>query len=172
MLGKTVRFVLGFVAGTLVWWYGTPVYNDVLARAAEPLVRLDPRLTHAMLDGAGRVITITGVTEARIPADQLTYNIILFAALFATIRGSVRKRLFVALTLSVVVLFATHTLAVVATTIATYARHMTDRYSELQRDFWIAAEYVYRLAGMFGIAFACWWVAASSPPPARGTRNA
>ena len=171
MLAKALRFVLGFVAGTALWWYATPHYNDALARAAEPLVRLDSRLRHAMLDGTGRIITITGVTEARVPAEQLTYNVILFAALFATIRGGVRSRLFTAFTLSLAVLFATHVLAVVATILATYARHMTARYSELERDFWIAAEYVYRLAGMFGIAFACWWASLSeSGRPARSGR--
>jgi hypothetical protein len=170
MFAKALRFLLGFTAGTLLWWYGTPPYNGLLARAAEPLVRLDSRLEHAMLRGAGRIVMITGAPEARIPADQLTYNVILFLALFATIRGGIRDRRFAIFMLSVLVLLLTHVLALVATIMATYVRILPDRFSPLESDVWIAAEYAYRLAGMFGISFACWWVARESGRPTRSPR--
>jgi hypothetical protein len=156
MLVKLLRFAAGFMAGMLLWWYGTPMYNEFLSRAAEPLVHIDSRLRPAHLFG-GREVVVTGVPTGRIPADQLTYNVVLFLALFATIRKPSIK----AFLICIAILALTHVLALVATIESTYATRIKEwsdaHYTPGEQDFWTAAEYIYRLAGMFGISFALWW---------------
>jgi len=49
-----------------------------------------------------------------------------------------------------------------------YAAHMGE-YSETHYGrgayfFWVYAELFYRLVGMFGAVFACWWIAGGDAP--------
>ena len=74
--------LIAFVAA-VVWYNLTPPYDRFIAAAATPLVKIDPRFRGAHLAAEERVIKVTGsVPAANIPADQLTYNVILLAALF------------------------------------------------------------------------------------------
>ncbi|HUP50462.1 MAG TPA: hypothetical protein VNA04_16935 [Thermoanaerobaculia bacterium] len=172
MLRSALRFAAGAAAGILLWLYVTPTYHVVLVAAAEPLMRADPRLRHAEVLPSHRRITARGGTErpelpaVLIPADQLTYNVILFLGLFATNPAPFRDRGVRRLAIALAILFATHALAVVAAIEATYATGTGpwgDRnYAPMEQDFWVALEYGYRLAGMFGIAFGCWWMTRQS----------
>ena len=162
MLLKLLRFAAAFVASMMLWWYATPSYNAFLSAAAEPLVRIDSRLRTADLTPVGRNVVVTGLPTARIPADQLTYNVVLFASLFATIPGLFRKRALKMLLICIAILVVTHIVALAVSIESTCATQLADwsesRYPDAEQDFWTAAEYVYRLAGMFGISFALWWV--------------
>lgn len=167
MLLKLVRFAAAFIAGMMLWWYATPHYNAFLARATEPLVRIDKRLRSADLTAVGRSIVVTGLPTARIPADQLTYNVVLFVALFATIPALFRKRAMKMFAICIVILVITHIIALAVSVESTCATQLRDwsesRYADGEQDFWTAAEYVYRLAGMFAISFALWWVVSLTP---------
>jgi hypothetical protein len=157
MLVKTLRFVAGLALGLLLWWYGTPSYNAMLADASEPLLRMDEDLRNAFTAAADRFISVSGpdLRPVTIPGDQLTYNAILLFALFATL--PLTRRVLAVFAASIAVLTITHVLAVVTSIQATYSR------AAGMQDVWTWSEYMYRLAGMFGIAFACWWVALPVP---------
>ncbi len=172
MLRSALKFIAGAAVGVFLWSWCGPLYNELLARAAEPIMRLDARLRNGEIAGAGPMINARG-SEAQpdlpriiIPADQLTYNVILLLGLFATNPSAFRNRGILRLAAVLAVLFLTHVLAVVVTVESTYATKLGPwseaHYGALEQDFWAAAEYAYRLAGMFGVAFACWWVTRGS----------
>lgn len=164
---RALRFAAGAAIGIALWVFASAGYNAILATFAEPLLRVDSRLRGVEVLSSGQRIlgrgdadpTVPGVV---IPADQLTYNIVLLLGLFATNESALRDRGFPRLLIAMMVLFATHILAVVISLELTYATRTGGwgavRYSPLAQDFWTALEYGYRLFGMFAIAFGLWWV--------------
>jgi hypothetical protein len=181
MLRSTLRFAAGAIVGTLLWSWCGDAYHAVLARFAEPVVNIDSRLRHAEVRGAGSKVNARGDEEEPslprviIPADQLTYNVILFLALFAMNRGLFRKQSLQRFAIAMAVLFAVHVLALAVSIEATYASRVTgwsnDRYGPLEQDFWTAAEYAYRLAGMAAVAFGCWWMTVTGASEVRKGRE-
>lgn len=159
MLLRALRFVAGAAAGFLFWWYATPVYNDFIASAAVQILQIDKRLCGPRADVAGRSVFVQPrlcvAPHATIPADQLTYNIILLAALFA-----MGGRRLIAFVISCVVVVVTHILSLAVSIESTYAR--IANYSLAEQRFWVGAEFFWRLAGMFAIVFACWWLGQSN----------
>jgi len=161
VLLRALRLIAGGAAGFLIWWYGTLYYDGALSAAAEQLLGFDQRLCSAHLVADRRSIEVTPhlcvAPKATIPADQLTYNFILLAALFAMRFRSVQS--FLASTFLVAV---THVLSLVVSVEATYAGNMgtwSERhYSALEANVWVAAEFWWRLVGMFAIVFVCWWM--------------
>ena len=109
---------------------------------------------------------MTSFVNALVPIAVAAVAIVLLLGLFATNRAAFRDRGLVRLLLAIAVLFATHVLALAASLEVTYATRTgpwgTSHYSPLAQDFWTALEYGYRLFGMFGIAFACWWMTRTS----------
>lgn len=110
---------------------------------------------------AGVAIRVTRVDapSIQVPADQLTYNIILFAGLMA---AAPPRRLWRGLAaFAVLVIF--HGLAIATTIEATYATRAgawsNAHYSPAAQDFWNSIAFIYRLGGMFAIAFVCWYAA-------------
>ena len=176
MLRSGLRFAVGAAAGVMLWLYVTPSYSSLLAGVAGPIVRVDSRLRHAeLLAPDRRVIARGGAGQPDlpgivIPGDQLTYNVILFLGLFATNVAPLRDRGFLRLVIALLVLFATHVLALAVAIEATYANGTAGwgnrMYAPLEQDWWRAVEYVYRLAGMFGIAFGVWWMTRVNVPSA------
>ncbi|HEU4522776.1 MAG TPA: hypothetical protein VFT12_12285 [Thermoanaerobaculia bacterium] len=158
------------------------MYNRVLAAAAEPLMRIDARLRHGEILAPDRRILARGgdrqpgLPAVIIPADQLTYNLILLAGLFATNPAPLRGRGLQRFAIALAVLFVTHVLAVVVSLELTYATRTGSfgerHYSALEQDWWTAVEYGYRLVGMFGIAFGCWWLTRVSAVSADRTDRA
>ena len=169
MLRSALRFIIAAAVALAVWWYGTPAYDAMLARAATVL-HFDRRFADVQIVPAGRAIEVRdGVPPLSIPADQLTYNFILLAGLFAMNRN---LRQFI---LCAVILAITHWLAFVCSVESSYAQRFGDwsaaHYGDAERYVWALLEYFYRLVGMFGIAFACWWVTAKQSAPAAGRRR-
>lgn len=182
MLRSALKFIVAAAMATGLWLLLTPAYNNVIAIAAQPLVRIDPRLRYVEVRGADERIQGRGNDEhpemprVLIPAGELTYNFVLFAGLFATSPNLFRDRNFRRLLIAVLILFATHVLAVAAALESTYATRIAGwsdlHYSPALQDFWSATEYGYRLAGMFGIAFGCWWLSAPSTDQKSRERSA
>ncbi|HVS30969.1 MAG TPA: hypothetical protein VMS98_05895 [Thermoanaerobaculia bacterium] len=176
---RALKFVVAAALTTFLWILASPPYNSVLAAASQPLLWLDGRLRGVEVRGMGDRIHARGghsrpeIPRVIIPAVELTYNIVLFAGLFATNRDPLRNRGWRRLLIALAVLFATHILAVAVSIESAYATKLgawsVRNYSERLQDFWAAVEYVYRLAGMFGISFACWWL--SVPAEARTDRE-
>jgi hypothetical protein len=168
LLTSALKFAAGAALGIVLWIYATPSYNRVLAACAGPVMRIDSRLRNAELVPNGRRVVGRGnsagpgVPAVLIPADQLTYNVVLLLGLFATDRAVFRDRSLRRFLLALAIVFISHVLALVVSLELTYATRTgdwgTSRYSPLAQDFWSAVEYGYRLFGMFAIAFACWWL--------------
>jgi hypothetical protein len=154
---NVLRFLAGALAGALLWWYAAPVYDGVVAAAAEPLLRLDKRFHD--LDTAARdrwVLVRSAGGHFRLgelPVDQMTYNVILFLALLATLRKPRWGRLAIA----VVSLFISH---VVTFAIATESLYASARDpSSAEASGWMMATLFFRVVGMLAVAFGCWWFA-------------
>src|SRR5262249_53545397 len=141
---RALRFIAGAVAGFLFWWYATLPYDGFLCFAGERILWLDQRLCHANLIADGRKVEVTPrlcvAPKAIIPADQLTYNLILFAALFA-----MRFRGFGSFFTCLAVLVLSHILSLTLSIEATYAGRLgawsDGHYGGLEQDIWTAAEF-------------------------------
>ena len=162
MWPRVLRFAVALVVAAVAWYNLTPLYDRFLAAAATPLVHIDSRFHGADLAAEERLIKVTGsVPPANIPADQLTYNIILLVALFASNRRPLRDRNAMAFLVSVLIVIALHVIAVLLSVESTYAVRMgewsTEHYGNAGYYFWLYAEIFYRLVGMFGVVFVCWW---------------
>jgi len=176
---RTLRFIAGAAAGFLFWWYATLPYDGLLSFAAERIISIDERLCNAQLIADERKVEVTPHLcvgpKAIIPADQLTYNIILFAALFA-----MRFRSFGSFFACLAILVVSHMLSLPLSIEATYAGRLgawSDRhYGGLEQDIWTAVEFWWRLVGMFALVFGMWWLTLSPvyqpdrPAPKRARR--
>lgn len=168
MLRNAARFAAGFAGGMALWAWWAPHYNRIIVPLALPVARLDSRLGELQATVTGRSADLWGGTlpAARFPFDQLTYNVILLAALFAMNRPFFGRRNLGAAAVSAIVLFVTHVGAAAVSLVTTYALRAGEwsarHYSPLEQDGWMSVEFSYRLAGMFAIAFALWWVTRES----------
>ena len=163
MWSRVLRFVAALILAATAWYNLSPAYGRFLAAAAAPLLKIDARFGEANITAIQRFMRVGGsVPLADVPASELTYNVILLVALFAAngrplSAGNVRGFL-----ISLVILVVMHIVAVVLSIEATYAAHMGE-YSQAHYGtggyfFWVYAELFYRLVGMFGVVFACWWL--------------
>lgn len=159
MLRAALSFIAGAAVALALWWYATPAYNVLLTR----IVR------HAEPSGRFIKVAYPGAPEIQIPADQLTYNIVLFAGLVAAAPPRRLERLLIA----IVVLLAFHVLALLTSIEATYATRAgpfsRTNYSPLEQDFWTSIDFLYRIGGLFAIAFVCWYAAIGARAPQPGT---
>jgi hypothetical protein len=158
---RALRFFIGAAFGFVVWWYATLFYDGALSFAAERILQLDHRLCNAHLVADERKVEVTPhlcvAPTATIPADQLTYNMILFGALFA-----MRFRSFQSFFAALFVLVITHILSLVLSIEATYAARLGSwsnaHYGGLESDFWVGAEFWWRIVGMLALVFVMWWL--------------
>jgi hypothetical protein len=107
-----------------IWWAATPAYNMALAPSTQLLLHADRRLADAVLVPQERKIFITSATPlptATMPADQLTYNIILLLALFASNEKSWRFANVRGLLIALAILFVSHCIGLVISIESTYA---------------------------------------------------
>lgn len=164
MLLRGLRFFAGVAVGVALWWLAAPAYNVPLAAVTAPLLHIDRRLAPAVLVPEERTIAVTSSTPlptATIPADQLTYNVILLIGLFASNDRPLRAANLRALAIAAVIVFASHALSLLIEIEATYGARQgawsDQHYGDAAANFWLTAELVFRIVGMFGIVFAAWW---------------
>jgi hypothetical protein len=163
---RLLRFLLGLVAGLALWMYATPAYDELLAAMTEPLLRVDARFRDADLVAVDTRMHVRSQRGnfplAIIPASQLTFNTILLTALFASNAAPLGRRNLRAFLLSLLIVLALHPLGLVISIESTYALRLEEysetHYGDFARNFWLVAEMFWRLVGMFGIAFACWYM--------------
>ena len=95
------------------------------------------------------------------PADQLTYNIILLLALFASNDKPWIVANLSGLAIALLILFLSHCIGLVISIESTYAIRQgvwsEQHYGDAAANFWQTAELVFRIVGMFGVVFASWW---------------
>ena len=164
MLRRGLSFVAGAALGIVLWWYGTPQYHRLFALASTPLVRIDHRLSAAVLVPQERSIFVTSsspLPTATIPADQLTYNVILLLGLFAANRHPFSVRSLRALAIAAAITFAFQCIGLLISIESTYALRQgtwsSEHYSDAAGHAWLTAELIFRTVGMFGVVFASWW---------------
>jgi hypothetical protein len=137
-----------------------------MAACTAPLLRADPRFSDAALVPVGDRMEIQSAHGrfpiANIPANQLTYNLILLVALFASNPKPWRDRNVVAFLLSLLVVMASHPIGALITIESTYAVRLGGwseaHFGDFAANFWLVAEMFYRLIGMFALVFVCWWI--------------
>lgn len=161
------RVLPGFLAGLALWWMATPVYNSLLGGAAEGAIRVfeRPRVTRLYADDRRLVIDRADFPSTSdrpsLPADDLTFDVILFLALAATAKGLFRDRVIRGIALSCGVLFLLHVLAVVASVEALYATQLgawsAAHYGAFSRNVWATAAHFWRFVGCYAAAFLLWW---------------
>lgn len=164
MLLRVCRFLAGLVLGVVIWWAATPLYNYALAPATQLLLHADRRLADLVLVPQERKVFVTSATPmptATIPADQLTYNVILLLALFASNERCWSLANLRGLAIAMAIVFLSHCVSLVISIESTYALRQglwsEQHYSSAGANFWITAELVFRIVGMFGVVFAAWW---------------
>ena len=166
MLWRIVRFIAGLVAGVALWWTCADVWNHPVAAMAQPLVHLDSRLRDCELNAVGRTIVVQPLRDtmplANIPGDQLTFNVILLIALYLSNVKPFGDRNLKAFALATLVVLLLHPIGLWISIESTYANQLgawsEQHYGETAARIWINVEIFYRLIGMFGVAFAAWWV--------------
>jgi hypothetical protein len=167
MLPRLVRITVGLLLGIAAWYAISPIYNQLVCRAAAPLF-------HSM-HGSGATVTAAGrdalvtrpdapqrISSVTIPLSDLTINFILLVVLFAANRHPFRDRNGGAFVLAAVVLFLFHVPALVAK-IETFYVLQPEPWSELQYgglrgDLWLFGSQFYQLIGMHAVAIAAWWL--------------
>lgn len=169
MLLRALRFLAGLAIGVWIWWAAMPAYNHVLGPATQLLLHADRRLADAVLVPQERKIFVTSATPlptATMPADQLTYNIILLLALFAMNDSPWRLANVRGLAIALVILFVSHCIGLVISIESTYAMRQgawsEQHYGDAAANFWLTSELVFRIVGMFGVVFASWWALSHS----------
>jgi len=177
-LRPALKGFFGFAAGLAFWWAATPAYNRALAEFAEFAIRAFERPRATRLYAEDRRIVIDRAdfpsTSGRpsLPADDLTFDVILFFTLAATVPGLVRDRALRGVVVSLLVLFALHVLALVANVEALYATGLGEwsaaHYGAFLRNLWATATHFWRFVGCYAAAFLLWWFlvrSTASPAP-------
>lgn len=159
MLRNALRFAAGAIAGALLWWYLAPAYDGAAVSAAAHLVHLDRRLADIDAVERGRWILLRSAggafPTATLPGDQLTYNVILFLGLLATVRRPSWRRVAIA----VLILAASHVLTFAVAVESIYAGVRSPGSTET--NLWLMAQLFLRVVGMLAVPFGCWWWVAS-----------
>jgi hypothetical protein len=169
MLLRALRFLAGLALGVWIWWAATPAYNHLLAPATQLLLHADQRLAAAELLPQERNVFVTSSTPlptATMPADQISYNIILLLALFASNDRPWRLANVRGLAIALLILFVSHCIGLLISIESTYAVRQgawsDQHYGEAAASFWLTTELVFRIVGMFGVVFASWWALSHS----------
>jgi len=169
MLLRALRFLAGLSFGVWIWWAATPAYNHLLAPATQLFLHADKRLAAAELLPQERNVFVTSSTPlptATMPADQITYNIILLLALFASNDRPWRLANVRGLAIALVILFVSHCIGLLISIESTYAVRQgawsEQHYGDAAANFWLTTELVFRIVGMFGVVFASWWALSHS----------
>ena len=115
-----------------------------------------------------------------LPADDLTFDVILLLTLAATTKGLFRDRAMKGVVISFLALFVLHVAALVAAVESFYATQLgawsAATYGAFARNAWATASHFWRLAGCFAAPFVLWWAfirqaGADGPAPAGARRQ-
>lgn len=158
----------GFLLGLVFWWSLSSPYARLLATLTEPLMRAAerPPVTRLIADGTELTIDRDDFPRASprpsLLLMDLTANMILLTTLFAVNRRPLSDRNVRGFLLASVVLIAGHIAAVVMNVESIYALRLgpwsASHYGAVARNFWGAGAHFYSIAGVFGAAFALWWL--------------
>ena len=162
------RGAAGSLAGLILWWALSSPYARLLASVSETILRLTerPPVTRLAADGTELVIDRDDFPRASprpgLLLMDLTSNVIVLTTLFAAVRHPLNDRNIWRMLLAGASLVAVHVTAVVFNVEAIYALRLgawsTRNYGPVARNFWSAGAHFYSVVGVFGTAFALWWL--------------
>jgi len=152
----------------VLWWGLSTPYARLLASVTEPLIRVAerPAVTRLIADGADLTIDRTDFPRSSprpgLTLMDLTANVILLATLFAVNRRPLSDKNILGFLLANLCLVLVHIAAVVTNVQSIYALRLGPwsqrNYGPIARNFWGAGAHFYSLIGVFGAAFALWWL--------------
>jgi hypothetical protein len=158
----------GFLAGFILWWALSSPYARFLASVSETLMRFAerPPVTRLAADGTELAIDRDDFPRASprpgLLLTDLTANIIVLTTLFAVARHPLSDRNIVGLLLASLSLVVVHVIAVIVNIQSIYALRLgawSERnYGPVARNLWGAGAHFYSVVGVFGTAFALWWL--------------
>ena len=156
-----LKALAGAAAGFAVWLMLAGPYNELLAGMADPFVR--PHL-HAWEGNI--VIDVAGFRpdspKPAVHAGNLTANVILLTAIFATNRNAFSLRNVSAFIFAALILMLVHIVATIANVQSILAWDLgawsAAHYSRFERRLWEGLTNFYTIAGAFGSAFLLWWL--------------
>ena len=158
----------GFLLALLFWWSLSTPYARLLSSLSEPLIRIAERPPVTRLIANGTELTIDRDDFPRAsPRPSLllmdiTANIILLTTLSAVNRRPLSDRNAAGFLLASLTLVVVHVAAVVMNVESIYALRLGPwsavHYGSVARNFWGAGAHFYSLVGVFGAAFALWWL--------------
>jgi hypothetical protein len=167
------KIAAGFLVGAALWFGFREAYERPLATGAQAVLRAFERPSVTSLKArAGEIMLDRSdfppdSPRPGLPADDIDFNFVLLAALFALqpkfFEGRVLLRLIAALAL----LFLVHVAALVFQVQSVYAMNMGEwsavHYGRLARNIWAGGFHFYLIAGRFAAPFAIWWLLAAKP---------
>jgi hypothetical protein len=174
-----VKGATGFLIGLAFWWAFSVPYARLLAALSEPVIRIAERPPVTRLIPAETEMTIDRTDFPRasprpgLRLMDLTFNILLLTTLFAVNPQPLSTRNISGFLLAGLALVLVHVAAVVANVQSIYALRLgpwSERhYGAVARNFWGAAAHFYTVVGVFGAAFALWWL--FRPPSALSSKR-
>jgi hypothetical protein len=159
----------GFLVGVAVWAMLSPLYDRLVGKGAESLIRAfeKPKVTHLRQAPDGFTTVDRSDFDPRskrpgISIRDLTFNVVLLFALFALSARVFSDRNIGGFLIALVILSLTHILGTVAEVMSIYVAKLgmwsTVNYSDFERNVWGVANHFYRLVLMYAVAFALWWI--------------
>jgi hypothetical protein len=137
-----------------------------------------PRATRLYADGRRVLVDRSDFPSTSdrpsLPADDLTFDVVILLTLAGTTKGLFRDRAMKGLGISLLALFGLHVAALVAAVESFYATQLgawsVAHYGAFARNVWGTASHFWRLAGCFAAPFLLWWLlirpaAADAPAP-------
>ena len=178
LLKLAAKGAAGFLIALAVWLGLSVPYTRLLASVSEVVIRLAERPAVTLISPQGTLMVIDRTDIRRSPSSgqlavestDITFNFILLTTLFAASGRALSDRNVFGFVGAAVALFFVHVAAVVSFVKAYYALSFgpwsTLHYGLVARKFWGAAPYFYSVVGVYGFAFALWWIFRPSPMPA------
>ncbi len=184
LLKLAAKGAVGFLIALGLWMGLSVPYTRLLAAVSEAAIRVSerPPVTSITPQGTLMAIDRTDFPASRstgqlaVESTDLTFNFILLMSLFAANDRALSDRNVFGFLGAAVALFFVHVAAVVSFVKAHYALNFgawsASHYGLVARTFWGAAPYFYSVIGIYGFAFALWWLLrpSSIPPPQTAPR--
>jgi hypothetical protein len=159
-----------FLVALLVWWGLSVPYTRLLASLSESVIRLGerPPITSIVPEGTLMIIDRTDLPQAAstvrlaVESTDITFNFVLLMTLFAASSRALSDRNVFGFAAAAGALLVVHVFAVVAFVKADYAQNFGSwsalHYGSVAREFWVRSPYFYSVVGVYGFAFALWWL--------------
>jgi hypothetical protein len=164
------RILTGFVLGVALWFGFRELYERTLAASAQAVLSAFERPRITTLTAVKGEILVDRTDFPRdsprpgLPADDIHFNAVILAALFALQPGFFRGESLMRLLAALALLFLVHVAAVVAQVESVYATRLGEwsavHYGPVARNLWAGGFHFYLVAGRFAAPFVLWWLLA------------